>query len=432
MWIFLLSIFLLGSWSAIYSKYNITSFLDEYLRKTSLFAYLSSHFIDIFGTTNTHISKNFDDCVEFIKPTCLQFIIFYNEKYVQFSLFYKEMYTAHPVLKVAADYVHEMYKRIRSFILFIHNIYFLDILPFSRKEKWIEYCIKIPSLHISTTIMTTTSISSTINSRNNAVSTKTNTTTKTISKEKRSFIGHISAWLPNEQLQIIKSKMDGEGGGQSGEGGHKSYASIYNEYNKSYLSSFVDEINNMHEFMNGKKSNLFNEKGISICSILGKYSDLLQPLYEKNYDDEFIPECLTVYNSSYDTMYMRVVRTLPFSNLDMDSTIEKDGVKSVKMFDCDQMFSEKKSRVKFLAIEYVHSRNNGNHYFLEVEDSLMINGNEILSYCHVWKLLSLIPSYKRPVFDNTYELHIIDGMANEIRLNSMQYVRLKNNNCVVV
>ena len=82
-----------------------------------------------------------------------------------------------------------------------------------------------------------------------------------------------------------------------------------------------------------------------------------------------------------------------------------------------------KSNVRFLAVTYTHPDMDEKTLDLTVGPEYFIEGNEILSYTFISRLLEY-QSDKKHVFDTNYVVQVMDHDIQTFELNSNQYVKL--------
>lgn len=323
--------------------------------------------VPISSTITTQIGETLAKYGEKMQPIALEMVIAYNEKKGEAIELFNSAYNKYIVISLATDICLATYHICHGIVEYVHGLLFLEFMPYSTETKWIEYCIKNPQGEGNTPAMY------------------------------REYSTGRCMSLQN-QKQFAPNTPQNE----------------KDVYETQCLAEYTNEINTICEYMYSMCASRQTtrplptptEKIVKICSIFGATTgELFEPLYFFS-NLEIGAECLAIYNASAECTYMR---SLCIDDRKMPYALED--------------FAFVKSRVKFLAVEYRHPAS-GTSAFLTVDPALFIVGNELLSYCHVWRMLAMIPSYKRPQFGEGYELVVIDGMANEVKLGSGQYLKL--------
>ena len=83
------------------------------------------------------------------------------------------------------------------------------------------------------------------------------------------------------------------------------------------------------------------------------------------------------------------------------------------------------NNTRFLNVQYVHPAIKS-PLKLKLDVSYIRNGNELFSCLHVFRLLNHQYSANEFVFDNNYEVHLMDHSVNKVVIKSNEYMKLND------
>lgn len=302
---------------------------------------------------------------DWIQSLALQYIILYNEKYVEYSMVFKEYYDNYKMVKMVADIFSILYKVIYTLCSSVYYMVCFGELPLNEDCIYIEYYIQT---HL------------------NKYKNNTN--------KNAPFMFIIYNGFENYDTLHTTEKIE-----------NPNYTLKKEEtYNSLYSNAFIREVGILQREINGEHVN--DVEQMPIITNIENAVYIIREQQEYNASMKNNMDCLAILKIDKNVI-IRVLRNnavpkIPTSN---------------------EIINSKPSRVKFLAIEYLHPELNKS-IFLEMNPFHLVENNELFSWCYIRREIYKIPFFIRPPFDYRYSIKLIDGMANEITLTSTQYVKL--------
>jgi hypothetical protein len=393
-------------------------------------------FLDkIIETTMSYADHIKEPTIKLLEPVLMETVFWYNRKWVETEHYIQYMYKTNNIFHLIADLVHtSMYFVYRLFTNLWQNIVCVDNEP---NEPWISSV----QIHTTNNILQMTQqytvFGFTVDDRN--VYQKINDTVtpvlqcigKLLDSLTLIFMGkYYKSFFIDESDTTMRYKMYGE---------KDEYDSDY-ECNETpdTTQEVVDHIlKRAYVVSHEHFTELFNTQLQTLCI---QFQELLEIMklqgFELVYRKVNSVDCKGKLIEYINTFYTNngVMRTSPIhQSMIIAKRYERYAIRHAYW---NANFTPTKldftpSEVEFLVIEYHHPEM-VSPIGIQLPASMMVVGNEILSFAFMYRYFKQLPKYTKYVFDHRYVLRVLDDCVNMVKIYSNQCVQLEYDSYKIV